>query len=105
MAFTSVPGMNYDGSRNRQAPVNDNAREFYESRKRASHDATGFTAGDEILFRGDAARVLHEEKDAHSGVVSTYIQRSAHGDSGIYKIEWEGTHERGMIASKIRRSM
>lgn len=86
-------------------PKHPGAREFYESRKDTSHESTGFTEGDKVMYQGDCALVLHEERDQHSGEVTVYMQKSEQGRSGLVKAVWAPNGERGMVLRDRRRTV
>lgn len=102
--FISIPGMSYSGERNRQLPRHPGASEYYANRDETSHDASGFDVGQVEHFRGDACKVLHEEKDQHTGEVHTYVQRSVRGDAGLYKVTWAPDGPRSMVIRSTRRT-
>lgn len=86
-------------------PKHPAASEFYASRESTSHDSTGFTPGDTVMYQGDCAVVLHEERDQHSGEVTVYMQKSEQGRSGLVKAVWAPNGERGMVLRDRRRTV
>jgi hypothetical protein len=86
-------------------PKNPCAREFYESRTATSHDSTGFTEGDQVMYQGDCAVVLHEERDQHTGEVTVYMRKSEQGRSGLVKSVWAPDGQRGMVLRDRRRTV
>jgi hypothetical protein len=86
-------------------PKHPSASEYYASRESTSHDTTGFTEGDQVMYQGDCAIVLGEERDSHSGEVTVYMQKSEHGRSGLVKAVWAPSGERGMVLRDRRRTV
>lgn len=86
-------------------PKHPGAASFYANRESTSHDTTGFTEGDKVMYQGDCAIVLGEEHDPHSGEVTVYMQKSEQGRSGLVKSVWAPNGERGMVLRDRRRTV
>lgn len=86
-------------------PKHPGASEFYANRSETSHESTGFTEGDKVMYQGDCAVVLHEERDQHSGEVTVYMRKSEYGRSGMVKSVWAPDGQRGMVLRDRRRTV
>ena len=84
--------------------------EFLESRKNStSHLEVGLAAGDKVWFTDAAgerrpAIIDHEERDQHSGKVSVHLHANDQAGSGSYRMDFEGSDERTLKASKTIRT-
>jgi hypothetical protein len=81
---------------------NPMAEEFYANRSPTSHRSSGLEPENDsrqgnIMFRGEPARVVHEEQDAHSGQVHTTIARSTRLGSGTTRVTWEPDGARRIV--------
>jgi hypothetical protein len=104
--FISIPGVSPRSNDGRGGvPIREALRrrhpEYYASKDQGP-PVTGFQPGEDISFRGDPARVIGEEHDAHTGTVEQWIQRSSAADSGTYKATWTPTTEGGSTMAITR---
>lgn len=88
-----------------ELPTHPGASEFYGSRRDTSHACSGMTPGERFTAHGIQGEVLHEERDQHSGTVTTWGRLSEHGQSGTVMMEWvPGRHGRQMVLRRMRRT-
>jgi hypothetical protein len=115
MAFYSIPGMSpsqTDGKRDRYATpaelrADPRYSEYFANRRDTSHRVSGLDVEADprkgnILYKGEAARVVHEEYDNHSGELHTVIARSQQGSSGTQRITWKPDDARRIVATDVR---
>lgn len=115
MAFYSIPGMKpsqTDGKMDRYATPEElrsdpRYSEYFAGRRSTSHrhsglDVEGDPSKGNILYKGDPARVVHEEYDQHSGELHTVIARSQQGSSGTQRITWKPDDARRIVATDVR---
>lgn len=81
--------------------------EFFAARKDTSHTVSGLDVGHDeqrgnVQFRGDAARVVHEEHDQHTGEVHTIVQRSSRVGSGTQRVTWKPDGPRRLVISDTK---
>jgi hypothetical protein len=75
--------------------------EFFKNRPDAP---MSFAApGDDFKLGGDAAVVLHEEKNS-DGTTDVTVQRSVRGNSGTYIAKTEPAAGRKRVVTKVKRS-
>jgi hypothetical protein len=102
--FISIGGMSHRGDRNRERPIHPGAEAYYAGRSSTSHDATGFTPGDEIHVQGEHGIVLHEEHDPRSGETITWARANSQTDSGTFMVRWAPDRQRSMVIRDVRKT-
>ena len=73
-------------------------KEFFDGRKATSHQHSGLDVGQDptkgnVTFKGNAARVVHEEHDAHTGEVKTILHVSGK-QPDTREVSWAPVDER-----------
>lgn len=113
--FFSIPGMapsQTEGKRDRYATPDElradpRYREYFAARRDTSHRFSGLdvehdpTKGN-ILYKGDPARVLHEEFNQHTGQLETYVARSTRLGSGTTKLTWTPEDARRIVVTDTK---
>lgn len=82
--------------------------EWLGSRDETSHQSVGLDPGQDIWFddHGErrAGKVLHEERDQHTGDVDVTIVANSETGSGTYVSTFKPNKERSMIQTKTKRT-
>lgn len=83
--------------------------EWLGSRSETSHEAVGFEPGQDVMFRDATgaerpAKILHEERDQHTGNVDVTFAADSSTDSGTYVTRFKPNEARSMVQTETKRT-